>query len=162
VHFELEQQIAAPPATVAAAFTSAEFYEALGELPKLGTPDVLSRDVEGDVVLMRIRYQFTGDLSSAVRRVIDPRKLTWVEVSTHDLAARAVTFHLEPDHYPDRLKCSGKYRFSASGEGTARHAEGDLSVRAALVGRLVEQAIVSGLREHLDEEVALVESFIAR
>ena len=162
MHFELEQQIAAPPAVVAVAFASADFYEALGKLPKLGTPDVLSRDVDGDVVHLRVRYQFTGELSSAVRRVIDPKKLTWVEESTHDLAARQVTFRLAPDHYPDRLKCSGKYRFSPSGEGTVRHSEGDLSVRAALVGRLVEQAIVSGLREHLDDEVALVEAFLLR
>jgi hypothetical protein len=162
VHFELEQQIAAAPAAVASAFASAEFYEALGGLPKLGTPHVLSRDVDGDVVELRVRYQFSGDLSSAVRRVIDPKKLTWVEESTHDLAARQVTFRLAPDHYPDRLKCSGRYRFSPSGEGTARHCEADLSVRAALVGRLVEQAIVSGLEEHLEDEVALVESFIAR
>jgi hypothetical protein len=160
LHFELDQQIAAPPAVVAAAFAAADFYELLGELPKLGTPEVLSREADGDVVRLRVRYRFTGDLSAAVRRAIDPKKLTWVEESTHDLAARMVTFRLVPDHYPDRLRSSGRYRFSPSGAGTLRHSEADLTVKAPLVGRLIEQAIVSGLREHLDDEVHLVETYI--
>jgi hypothetical protein len=160
LHFELDQRIAAPPAAVAAAFAAADFYDTLGELPKLGTPEVLSREVEGDVVRLRVRYRFTGELSGAVRRAIDPNKLSWVEESKHDLAARMVTFRLAPDHYPDRLRCSGSYRFSPSGDGTVRHSEADLTVRAPLVGRLVEQAIVSGLREHLDDEVQLVEDYI--
>jgi len=160
VHFELDQQIAAPPAAVAAAFASAELYELLGTLPDLGKPEVLSREVDGDVVHLRIHYRFTRELSSMVRRAVDPNKLSWVEDSTHDLAARRVEFHLEPDHYADRLQSSGTYRFAPSGEGTTRHAEGDLSVKAPLVGRRVEQAIVDGVRQHLHDEVALVESFI--
>jgi hypothetical protein len=160
VHFTLDQQFAAPPAAVAAAFASAELYELVGALPDLGTPEVLSREVDGDVVHLRVHYRFERELSSVVRRVIDPKKLTWVEDSTHDLAARRVDFRLEPDYYADRLRCSGTYRFAPSGDGTARHVEGDLSVRAPLVAGRVEQAIVAGLRDHLDAEVALVESFI--
>lgn len=161
MHFELDQRIAAPPAAVAAAFADEGLYVMLGKLAKLGPPEVLSRDTDGDVVRLRVRYRFTGELSSAVRRAIDPKKLTWVEESTHDLAARMVTFRLVADHYADRLRSSGTYRFSPDGDGTIRHSEGDLTVRAALVGRLVEQAIVSGLREHLDDEVDLVEAFLA-
>jgi hypothetical protein len=161
VRFSVDQQIAAEPGAVAAAFADAALYAVLGDLPKLGRPDVLERTQEGDVVALRIRYAFSGELNAAARAAIDPAKLTWVEESTHDLAARTVSFRLVPDHYRDRFSCSGSYRFAPSGAGTLRHAEGDLKVKAMLVGRLVEEAIISGLHEHLADEVPVVERFIA-
>jgi hypothetical protein len=161
VRFAVEQQFAADPGAVAAAYTDPELYERLGNLPKLGHPDVLSRTTDGDVVTMRVRYAFTGELNAAARAAIDPAKLTWVEEAIHDLAARMVTFRMVPDHYRDRFICSGSYRFAADGRGTRRHTEGDLRVKALVVGRLVEDAIVSGLREHLAEEVPVVDAFVA-
>lgn len=160
MHFELQQRINGTPAAVAAAFADPRYYETLGELPKLGTPEVVAHRVDGDVVSLEVRYRFTGDLNSAVKAVIDPRKLTWVERSTHDLAARQVTFELLPDHYPDRLKARGGYRFDPAGDGTVRYAAGDLKVRAPLVASAVEGAIVSGLREHLEAESGHVERFL--
>jgi hypothetical protein len=162
LHFELEQRIAGAPGAVAAAFADPRYYETLGELPKLGTPEVVAHRIDGDVVSLEIRYRFTGDLSSAVKAVIDPRKLTWVERSTHDLAARQTTFELRPDHYPDRLKCNGSYRLDPAGDGTVRYLAGDLKVRAPLVAGAVEGAIVSGLREHLEAESGHVERFLAQ
>ncbi|MEO7555582.1 MAG: DUF2505 family protein [Acidimicrobiales bacterium] len=160
MHFQFEQRIGGSPDAVAAAFADPAYYASLGELPKLGGAEVLRHGLEGDVVTLEIRYRFTGDLSSAVRAVIDPAKLTWVEHSTHDLATLQVHYELRPDHYHDRLQCQGGYRFQADGEATLRRDEGDLKVRVALVGSRVEGAIVSGLREHLAAEAALVERFL--
>jgi hypothetical protein len=41
-----------------------------------------------------------------VRAVVDPRKLSWVEVSVHDLATRTATFRMDADHYADRFRCA--------------------------------------------------------
>lgn len=160
MRFQLDQRFAASPGPVCDAFASEELYALLGDLPKLGKPQVLSRQQQGDVVELRIRYAFTGELSAAARAAIDPAKLTWVEESTHDLAARTVRFSLIADHYRDRFKCTGSYRFEPAGDGTIRHTDGDLKVKALLVGRLVEEAIISGLQEHLEDEVAIVEEFV--
>lgn len=163
MHFELTQRFAAPPNAVADAFTEAALYEALGTLPKLGQPELLERRERGDVVHVEVRYRFMGDLSAAAQAILDPSKLTWVEVSDHDLTTLAVAFKLKPDHYPDRLSCAGTYRFDAGpgGEGTVRTTQGDLRVRALLVASQVEKAIVSGLSEHLDAEAAVVDEFLA-
>jgi hypothetical protein len=160
VRFQLDQRFEAPPGPVCDAFASEELYSLLGDLPKLGKPQVLGREQTGDVVELRIRYAFTGELSAAARAAVDPAKLTWVEESTHDLAARTVRFTLVADHYRDRFKCTGSYRFEPAGEGTIRHTDGDLKVKVLLVGRLVEEAIVSGLQEHLEDEVPIVEEFV--
>ncbi len=166
MRFELTQRFAGPVAEVADAFCDPGFYELLADAPKLGRPEVLGREADagGQRVTMRVRYRFTGDLSSAARAVLDPTKLTWVEETVHDLAARRARFVLHPDHYADRFRCSGSYWFTPAGDdagATIRHAEGEVKVKAPLVAGTVERAIVSGLREHLDDEVAVVARFLA-
>jgi hypothetical protein len=113
--------------------------------------------------VLRVRYRFTGHLAPAARAVIDPERLTWVDESHHDLAARTVRFTLHPDHYGDRFAASGGYRFEPDGAddgATIRTAWGDVKVKAPLVGGAVERAIVSGLEEHLRAETAIVERFL--
>lgn len=164
MHFEFSQSFHAPAGAVAEAFTEPGLYLDLATLPKLGAPEVLDRTVDGNVVRLRVHYRFTGELSSAVRAVIDPARLTWVDVSEHDLEHQTVRFHLVPDHYGDRFKASGSYRFTTDPgrpDATLRVTEGDLTVKAPFVAGAVERAIVSGLGEHLDDEVTIVERWLA-
>lgn len=162
MRFRLEQTFDVPIDAVALAFTEPDLYTALGALPKLGQPQVLGRSEDGDVVSLQIRYQLTGDLSPAARKVVDPARLSWVEHSTHDLARHQVDFTMVPDNYGNLLRASGRYSFEPDGPtATRRVAEGDVAVRVPLVGKSVENAIVSGIREHLAEEVPIVERYLA-
>ncbi|MDQ1517394.1 MAG: hypothetical protein QOE80_3224 [Actinomycetota bacterium] len=162
MRFEIEQVITGPVDAVARVYTEPRFYELLGELPKLGRPEVIERREVGSVVHLSVRFRFTGNLSPAVTRVVDPAKLSWVEESAHDLEHHTVTFHMRPDNYADRLRFEGSYRFEPVGDRqTRRVAEGEVVVRVPIVGRAVEGAIVSGLREHLAAEVEVVEQLVA-
>ena len=161
MRFDLTQRIDAPVDEVAAAYAGRDLYEHLGATTKLGPPEVLDRTERDGSVELRIRYRFIGDLAPAVTAVVDPERLTWVEVSHHDLAARTVAVELQPDHYADRLRCSGTYRYREIDDGTTeRVVEGDLRVRALLVAGAVERAMVSGLAEHLAEEASAVAAFL--
>jgi hypothetical protein len=71
-----------------------------------------------------------------------------------------VRYRLVPDHYADRLQSSGSCSIEPAGDGCLRTVTGRLKVRALVVGGAVERAIVSGLREHLAAEVAVVERFV--
>jgi hypothetical protein len=163
MRFDVVQQIAAPADRVAEAYANPEFYRTLAGLPPLSPPEVLSHEVDGNTVLLRIRYRYVAELSSVVRAVVDPNKLSWVEVSTHRLDDREVTFRMEPDNYADRFQSSGSYTFEVSddGTGTVRRGSGEVSIRMPLVGRRVEQAIVSGLQDHLTGEVPFIERWVA-
>lgn len=161
MEFTVDQDFAADADAVARAYASPDLYAHLDGLPKLDRPEVIDHRVEHDLVHLRVRYRFVGDLSPAVTAVIDPRKLTWVEHSTHDLAMRTVRYHLVPDHYPDRLRSSGSAHVLAEGTGSRRTVTGRLTVHVFAVARAVERAIVSGLREHLAAEVAVVDRFAA-
>lgn len=160
MRFRLEQRFDADPDAVMGAFVDPAFYRELSALPNLGEPEVVDIRREGDVVRIQVRYRFTGELSSAARRVLDPERLTWVDHATVDLAARRAVFELRADHYADRLRCHGAYSVEGTAGASRRIVEGELTVRAPLVGKAVERAIVSGLERHLDEEVAVVERWV--
>jgi hypothetical protein len=163
MRFTIEQRFAADVDAVTHAYANPHLYAALVGLPKLSQPDVLAHSVDGDVVELQVRYRFSGELSPAARAVIDPARLTWVERSTHDLLARTVRFTMVPDHYRDRFRCQGSYRFEAIDDSSCRRrGNADLTVKALLVGGAVEGAIVSGLKEHLDDEVPVVEAFLSQ
>ncbi len=161
MRFTVEQRFGTDADETARAFTEPELYAGFADLPKVSVPEVLGCEADGDVVRLRIRYRFAGQLSSAARAVIDPAKLSWVDESTHDLARRHVRFVLRPDHYGERFRCSGEYRIEPDGDGCRRHATIDVKVSAPFVGGAVERAIESGLREHLADETRVVEAYLA-
>jgi len=156
VRFELEQELPGSVDEVLAAFTDPGFLAALGHLAKVGDPELLDQERDGDIVHQRIRYRFTGDLSPAVTAVVDRKKLVWVDEHTYDLKAQEATFRMVPEHYQDRFRCRGRERFDAVAMGTNWHVEAELTVGWPVVGPLVERAIVSGLQEHLGEEAVLL------
>lgn len=162
MRFTLDQALPGSIDEVLAAFTDPGYLASLGELGKVGAPEVLDQTREGDIILQRVRYRFTGDLSPAVTSVIDRDKFVWVDEHTYDLASSTASFRIVPEHYRDRLKCTGTERFHRIAEGTNRHVEAELNVRWPFVGGLVERAIVSGLKEHLAEEAELIEAWLTR
>ena len=161
MQFHVEQRYRAPLAGVSRAYTEPELYALFGELPKLGEPEVLDRGEEGGRVQLAVRYSFTGELSGAVRAVIDPERLTWVEHTVHDLARRVVELRIVPDHYAHHLRASARSSLRPDGTGTLRVTDGEVSVRGVpFVGASVERAIVSGIEKHLAAEVDMVERYV--
>ena len=164
MRFELRQRFDADADEVNAAYADPALYPTLVGLPKLGGIEVLDHITDGVTAQMRIQFAFTGHLPAAVTAVVDPKRLTWVQVSQHDLASRVTAFRLLPDHYPDRLQASGRFTVQPSAPGATgctRTVSGELKVHAMLVGGKVEQAIVSGLGEYLEAEAPAVDGFLA-
>jgi hypothetical protein len=161
VRFTIEQTFAASVDAVARAYADPDLYARFEGLPKLTHPQVVAQDADGEIVNLEVRYGFGGELSAAARAVIDPARLTWVEKSSHDLVAHTTRFTMVPDHYRDRFRCQGTYRFEAIDDTSCRRlGEGEIKVKALLVAGAVEGAIVSGLKEHLVDEVPVVEAFV--
>ena len=151
MRFELDQRVRAPLEAVQAAFIDPAFLAELGALPKLGRLELLEQEERAGLVWQRVRYAFAGELSSAVRAVISPDRLTWIEESALDPATHVTTFTILPDHYAKLLEASGTITLSTDGAreaATLRETIGDLVVHMPFVGRKVETAIVSGLMEH--------------
>ena len=157
MHFHVDQPLRVPRAVAEQALVDPDFYASMGAMAKIGTPEILSRQERDGAVHIAVRYRFTGHLAPAARAVLDPAKMTWVIESTMHPAEHRAEFQMLPDHYADRLECSGTYRFEERGPGAAVQViEGDVIVHVPIVGRAVERAILLGLREHMAEEAELV------
>jgi hypothetical protein len=164
VNFSIGQSVAVAPDVAVAAYGNPDFYEGRTHSADISIVGVVGHEETGANVRIEVRYQFTGSVSSAVRAVVDPTKISWITRTDIDTAQRRTSFKVLPDHYPDRLDCSGTFQFvdGSSGPGsTVINIAGDLKVRVFLVGRTVEQLIVNGLRSYLAAEAASLPDFAA-
>jgi hypothetical protein len=156
VKFSIEQRVEVSPDVAALAYATPAFFEGRAPRDNISVMEVPRCDRNGDRVQMEVRFRFTGAVSSAVRAVVDPKKMTWVTRSDVDLAAGHSRWTIVPDHYPDRLSGSGSYTFAPGPGGagsTVVTLEGELKVHVPLLGRTVERVIVSGLRSYFTAEV---------
>lgn len=160
MRFRLEQFLPGPLDAVESALLDPAFIEALAPLPNLGHPELLHQSADGDSVHRRVRYAFSGELSPAVTRFVDPERLTWIEASTTDRRTHVTDFEIQPDHYASRLSCKGRFTLRQEGPATRRTAEGDLTVHIPFVGRKAEQAIVSGLADHARAEAEILTAWL--
>ena len=155
MRFRIEQVFGASADAVIAALVDPSYLAALGGLPDLGAPEIRTQSVDGSKVKQELVFRFTGHLPGAVRRVIDPAKLSWIEVDEIDVDSRRCAFRMVPVHYPKFFRCDGTWSVSDQPASTAlRVIEGDMKVDSPVpfVGGQVEKAIVSGLRERLAAE----------
>ena len=162
--FSIGQNVAVAPDTAVAAYANPAFYENRAPSGDISLVEVVRHEDTGTQARIEVRSQFTGSVSSAVRAVIDPAKMSWVTRTDIDKAQRRTTFTVLPDYYPDRLDCSGGFTFaqgSAGPDSTVITIEGDLLVHVFLVGRTVEQIIVTGLRNYLEAEISTLPGFTA-
>ena len=157
MRFRVDNLIHLPREKVEAAFLDPAFYATLGEMPAINAPELLEMEEDGDQVHLRFRYAFSGDLPAPARRVLDPARMTWIHEETIYRTEHRSRFEMIPEYYKGKMTCSGGYRLEEVGPDTNQRLEGDLVIRYPLVGRLVEMAIVSGLRQNLAHEARLME-----
>jgi hypothetical protein len=157
VKFVVRQAVAVPPARTMEVYGSPGFYEGRPGRDDIAVREVVRHDATADLILLEVRFAFTGSLSPAARAVVDPARMSWITRTELVPAEGRSRWVVLPDHYADRLSASGTYRFREGASGprsTEVEVEGDLRVRVPLVGRSVERVIVGDLRSYLADEVA--------
>jgi hypothetical protein len=156
VRISIEQAVEVPLARVMAAYGSPAFYVGRPRRDDIAVLEVVRHESAPARTLIEVHFAFQGSVSAAVRRVIDPKKLSWVtRIEVFPDEERA-TWVVLPDHYPDRLTAGGNYRFRTGDDGqqsTVVVVDGDLKVHVPIVGGAVERTIVSGLRQYFEAEV---------
>lgn len=156
MRFTVDQPLDVTRSVAEQALVDPDFYSSLGAMGSIGAPEVLARQESGRSVRLSVRYRFAGNLARPARAVLDPDKMTWVIESVMHLDEHRAEFEMLPDHYADRLECSGRYRFEERGRTAAQVIDGDLVVHYPLVAKVVERAIVMGLRQNMAEQADLI------
>jgi hypothetical protein len=163
MRFEAEQAFAdASPRDVGALLVDPEF-ESRVDLPDLSRPEVVAHERDGDVTALKLRYEYTGRLDPIARKLLGSRTLSWVQELRLDVDAGRgeLTFAAEAD--PSRLRGRADVVLRADGDGgTTRRFEGELVVKAPVVGGMAERRIVPGLLRRLDVEADAVRAHLTR
>jgi hypothetical protein len=156
VKFSIDAAATVGPDEAALAYATPAFFEGRAARDNIDVIEVVHHERDGERVRMEVRFRFSGAVSSAVRAVVDPKKMSWVTRNDLDLAARRSNWVIVPDYYPDRLSGRGTYTFSPGTDGPESATvtlAGELKVHVPLLGGSVERVIVPGMRSYFGAEV---------
>jgi Protein of unknown function (DUF2505) len=161
MRFQVEHRFNGSPSEVAALLTDPRFYETL-VLPDVSEPEVLESSADAQRSILRIRYQFTGDLDAMGRRLLPKERLAWIQqVSVeHSNDSGDLRFNAEAD--PKRLHGSGHFDLRSDDGGCVRRLAGELVVAVPLIGSRAERKIVPGVLRRLDIEAQAINDALAR
>lgn len=135
------------------------FHRAL-ELPDLELLDVV-RTGSGDEAVVRLRYEFVGELDALARRLLGGRRLTWRQELRLDVASGTGRLSFAAEADPRRLHGEAEVTVRSRDGGCERTIEGELVVAIPLVGGMAERRIVPGLLRRLDIEAAAINEQLA-
>jgi Protein of unknown function (DUF2505) len=161
MRISLDQPIGASAEAAQAAFVDPAFYQSLGELAGISAPEVRSFSQNQDHAHLVIGYRFAGQLNGPAKRILDPDKITWSQVTDVDLTARRSEVRMVPDNYQNLLSFSAWYELRSEGaDRCCQHFEGDLRVRMPILGPLAERALGGSIRQNIAETAHLVERYV--
>jgi hypothetical protein len=161
VRFEVDHDFPASSAEVADVLCDPAFHTHL-DLPDMRRPEVLASSVDGTARVLRLRYEYIGQLDPIARKLLGGQKLTWIQELRLDTATDAGTLTFSAEAEPGRLNGSAEVEITALDDDRCRrHIAGDLHVRVPLVGGTAEKRIVPGLVRRLEVESAALTAELA-
>jgi hypothetical protein len=162
VRFTADHDFAASRAAVVDVWCDPEFHLAL-DLPDLSRPELVAHESEGTTRVVRLRYEYTGRLDPAARRIIGSQKLTWIQELRLDTGSYGGTLTFSVEHGADRLNGDATVALATDDgdEHTKRSIAGDLRVRVPLIGGAAERRIVPGVVRRLDVEAGALAAELA-
>lgn len=162
MRFSISATIDGSRTAVEAALADPAYYRSLGDsLDNLEAPELLAAVVHDGTMTTRVRYAFAGQVSGPASMVVDASKLTWVIETTLDLGRHTGMVVVVPDHYDGLLRCHGDLWLDEVGATTVEHLTGDLDVSIPLISSKAEEAIIGGLRRHVELEASALSRFLA-
>jgi hypothetical protein len=162
MHFEVEHAFPAPRAKVAEVLCDPDFQTKL-DLPDLSRPEIVASSIDGSSRLLRLRYEYVGQVDGIARKIVGGRKLTWVQELRLDTATYTGTLSFSAEEDPGRVNGSAEVAIvTLDGDaGCRRRIAGDLHIRIPLVGGTAEKRVVPGLVRRLDVEAAALSKELA-
>ena len=162
VEFSTTNLIAASADEVLRAMADSGYYEFLStKVSAIEQPELLSETTNHGVLEVRVRYAFAGEVGGPARMFIDSDKLTWVIHSSWDLATKAATVDIIPDHYTDLVVADAEMTLVDGDQGCTETMAGSLQVKVPLIGAQAEKIIIEGLVKHLAAEAVALGAYAA-
>lgn len=154
MRFEAEHHFGVAPPRVGAMLALPDFYTAL-ELPDLAPPIVLAHSTGAGEAVVRLRYEFTGNLNPIARRMLGGARLAWIQEMRISGTEGSLTFGAEKD--PTLLYGSARFVLGPDAGGCVRHLAGELVVAVPGIASMAERHVVAGLLRRLDLEARVLD-----
>jgi hypothetical protein len=161
VRFHAEHRFHGSKQAVMALLSDPDFYVGL-DLPDVNHPSVLEHHDDVDEAIIRLRYEFVGNLDPMARRLIGSRHLAWIQEVRADRSAASGSLHFAAEIDSKRLHGAADFVVSTAGEGSARRLDGELVVAVPGIGRMAERRITPGLLRRLDIEAQALDAQLRR
>lgn len=169
MRFHAQHQFAGSAEAVIDVLLDPAFHQQL-DLPDLARPDVVESGTDdGGVAVLRLRYEYVGQLDPLARRLLGDRQLTWLQALQVDRRTGRGQLTFAAEAAPDRLRGSGDVTIEDVPVDDANHRahrsvrrlDGDLRVAIGPLGGMAERRIVPGLLRRLDIEAAAVDDRVS-
>ena len=131
-------------------------FEGAVQLPDLSPPDVVEHGTDGNEHVLKLRYEYVGQLDPMAKRLLAGRQLALVQTVRidPDTGLGALTIEAEAD--PGRLHGNAKITLTADGAGdgdaSVRGLDGDFVVKVPVIGGTIERKLLPGILARLDVE----------
>lgn len=144
---------------MAALLADPGFYLGL-TLPDLSRPEIVEASDDGEEVLLRLRYEFTGSLDSIAQRLLGSHRLKWIQELRLERSAGSGSLHFAVEIDPRRLHGDAGFVLTGTGSETVRVIDGELVVAVPGLGRMAERRIVPGVLRRLDIEAQALQAHL--
>ncbi len=155
MHFTTEHRFPGVPTRVAALMVDPEFEGAV-QLPDLSSPEVVEHDADGSAHILKLRYEYIGQLDPMAKRLLAGRQLALVQTVRIDPDTALGTLTIEFEADPGRLHGNVQITLTADRAGDAdasvRALDGDFVVKVPVVGSTIERKLLPGILTRLDVE----------
>jgi hypothetical protein len=156
VRFHAQHRFHGAPEAVARLLADPSFYADL-DIPDLKRPELIEQASQGEDAVVRLRYEFVGDLDPIVHRFLGAQRLSWIQEVRTDVHTGRGTLGYKAEGNPRLLHGEATFRLDpvtleSGGEGTIRHLDGELVVALGVISGMAEHRIVPGLLRRLDIE----------
>ena len=151
MRFRAQHRFRGQPGAVAQVLSDPSFYLDL-DLPDLNRPEVVERGGDDNEVVLRLRYEFVGDLIPMARRVLGNQQLSWMQEVRIDLRSPSGALQFGAERNPKLLHGDAHFDLEPDGDETVRQLDGELVVAIPGIGSMAERRIVPGLLRRLDIE----------
>jgi hypothetical protein len=132
-----------------------ELIKMLAGMPAFRSRDLVhKKELGGGVIEWRFKVVAGGNMPATARRVVSEDMLTWHEDTKFVPAEHTIYWKIMPlkDKVQDLLEAHGVWKLIPQGKGTRRVIEGHITVKVAIVGKIVEQFIAAELKKNYDVE----------
>ena len=125
--------------------------------PNITKTTVKSKETKGHITKIVVETVANGDIPPALRKIISPKMLTWIEYGIWDDKEKTYEYKVKTLYFSNITNVGGKFFYTEPEAGKCkRRLEGYVEVNMPLLGKIVEKKVSEVHKENLVLDVKAI------